>query len=215
MSLIDRILGRDENEPTAAAAQQPRQPPRAPQTADEQAVARYRYLLQTAPPDAIEQAHAEAFGKLSPDQRRLALQQLSQNVPASEQAGATDDPRSLARLATRAEMRQPGFMERTFGGMSLGGGMGMGGGIGMGGLLAGGFLSSLAGGFVGSAIAQSFFDNDGGSTTNNYYGDNGNNEAGADNAGGDAGDTSSFNLDDPGSGDTMADAGGGDFGGDF
>ena len=33
-------------------------------TADEQAIARYRYLLRTAPPEAIEQAHAEAFARL-------------------------------------------------------------------------------------------------------------------------------------------------------
>jgi hypothetical protein len=28
---------------------------------DEQAIARYRYMLKTAPPETIEQAHAEAF----------------------------------------------------------------------------------------------------------------------------------------------------------
>ena len=30
-------------------------------TPDEQAVERYRYLLRTAPPETIEEAHAEAF----------------------------------------------------------------------------------------------------------------------------------------------------------
>jgi hypothetical protein len=30
-----------------------------------------------------------------------------------------DDPQSLARLATRAEVRRPGTMERTFGGMGV------------------------------------------------------------------------------------------------
>jgi hypothetical protein len=37
-------------------------PPDRPQSADEQAIARYRYMLKTAPPETIEQAHAEAFG---------------------------------------------------------------------------------------------------------------------------------------------------------
>ena len=55
---------------------------------------------------------------------------------------------SLARLATRAEVRQPGTMERTFGGM---GGRVMG----MGGMMAGSFLSTIAGVVVGSAIAHS------------------------------------------------------------
>ena len=32
---------------------------------DEQAVERYRYMLRTAPPDTIEQAHEEAFSRLS------------------------------------------------------------------------------------------------------------------------------------------------------
>ncbi len=129
-----------------------------PRSADEQALARYRYMLRTAPPEAIEQAHQEAFAKLTPQQRALALRELAQTVPPHERAGS-DDPRSLARMATRAELRQPGLLERVFGGVGMGGGMGMGG-MGMGGLIAGSLLSSLAGSFIGTAIAQEFFDND-------------------------------------------------------
>lgn len=134
------------------------QRPQRPQNADEQALARYRYMLQTAPPEEIEQAHAEAFAKLTPQQRQMALQQMSQVVPEAEALTLSDDPRTLARAATRAEMRQPGSMERIFGGAnqiggSLGGGM-MGG---MGGMLAGSLLSSIAGSFIGSSIAHSFF----------------------------------------------------------
>src|SRR4029453_19468509 len=44
------------------------------QSADEQAIARYRYMLKTAPPETIEQAHAEAFAQLTPEQRRQGLQ---------------------------------------------------------------------------------------------------------------------------------------------
>src|SRR5918992_5101991 len=102
---------------------------------DEQAIERYRYLLRTAPPETIEQAHAEAFAQLTPEQRRLLLQRLSENAPASERAlveqgGAT--PQALARMATRAEMRQPGAMERMFGGRA--------GGMGLGGVIAGSLL---------------------------------------------------------------------------
>ena len=81
---------------------------------DQRAIERYRYMLRTAPPDDIERAHEEAFEQLSPEQRRTVLQELSAQVPESEVGG--DDPKSLARMATRAEMRQPGTMERTFGG---------------------------------------------------------------------------------------------------
>jgi hypothetical protein len=120
--------------------------------ADAQALERYRYMLRTAPPETIEQAHAEAFARLNDRQRRMVLEQLTQLTPERERRGpVTDDPATLARLATRAELRQPGTMERL-----LGGG-GATGGPGLGGLVAGGFLSSLAGTVIGSMIARQFF----------------------------------------------------------
>ncbi len=193
MGFLDKLFGKEEpqrqpiqntgafgyGQPQQPAyGQQPTygQPQRSarPQNADEQAVARYRYMLQTAPPEDIERAHEESFSRLTPQQRQLLLQQLSQSVPASEAQTLRDDPRSLARATTRAEMRQPGFIERTFGGQNQGmqgqqgygqqmggGGMmgGMGGGMmgGMGGMIAGGLLASMAGSFIGSSIAHSFF----------------------------------------------------------
>src|SRR5262245_58848754 len=86
-----------------------------PQLTDEQAIERYRYMLRTAPPASIEEAHEEAFRRLTPEQRRLALQQLATAATPEERRAASDDPKSLARLATRAEIRQPGVMERLFG----------------------------------------------------------------------------------------------------
>lgn len=123
--------------------------------ADAQAIARYRYMLNTAPPETIEQAHAEAFAKLTPEQRRLVLQKLADAAPASERAlaeqgGAT--PQALARMATRAEIRQPGAMERMFG---------QAGGMSMGGLVAGTLLSTIAGTVIGSMIAREFFSGQG------------------------------------------------------
>jgi hypothetical protein len=175
MGFLDRLLGREEPQRPASrdamgrsvgggynngpaysmpsyggnAAAQPQV-----SLTDQQALARYRYMLQTAPPEAIEEAHTEAFARLTPEQRRLALQQLSQDAPAHERP-QNDDPRSLARAATRAEMRQPGTMERSFGGAGMGGGMG--GGMGMGGMMAGSLLATVAGTFIGSAIAHQFF----------------------------------------------------------
>ena len=201
MGFLRRLFGggRDENQPpmTHGGHGAPRG-----LSQDEQAVERYRYMLRTAPPEAIEEPHAEAFARLTPDQRRLALQQLGQSLPAQERLSG-DDPRSLARMATRAEMRQPGTLERTFGGVSSGGGIGMG----MGGLLAGSLFASLAGSFIGTAIAQEFFDNDtgfDGSDGGGEYGDGGA-EMGGDQTFDSQGDAGS----DFGSGDL----GGGDFGG--
>jgi hypothetical protein len=114
---------------------------------DAQAIERYRYMLRTAPPDAIEAANAEAFARLTPEQRRQVLGQLAEEAPAAERAAvaatAIDDPRALARVATRAELRSPGTVERTL----AGGGMGVGASL----------LSSFAMGFAGSMVAQSVF----------------------------------------------------------
>ncbi|MEA2524970.1 MAG: hypothetical protein QOF73_2197 [Thermomicrobiales bacterium] len=208
MSFLDRLLGR---RPEPRNDWQRRATPRRPtgfaggtpssgQLTDEQAVERYRYLLSTAPPEAIEQAHAEAFAQLTPEQRRLVLEGLSRELPPQERAGS-DDPRSLARMATRAEMRRPGTLERTFGGMNPGGM-----GIGLGGLMAGSFLSSIAGVVIGTAIADAMF-NDGGDDQGNADGSEATDgDQGADtaDAGYDSGD---------GGYDTGGDFGGGDFGG--
>ena len=126
-------------------------------SADEQALARYRYLLRTAPPEALEEAHAEAFAQLTPEQRVRALRELGQELPPAERRAAASndpDPRALARMATRAELRRPGTLERSFSG-----------GGGFGGMLAGSLLGSIAGTVIGSAIAHQFLDGfDGGSS---------------------------------------------------
>jgi hypothetical protein len=186
MGLLSRLFGRDRGQGSPYGpgstdryadrgygyAPQPQRPAASGQTDDERAIERYRYLLRTAPPDQVEAAHAEAFGKLTPEQRRQVLEQLSAAVPAGERPRG-DDPRSLARAATRAEFRQPGFLERTFsgGGGYGGGGYGRGGygggyggggfgggGMGMGSMIGGSLLGTVAGVVVGSAVADALFD---------------------------------------------------------
>ncbi|MCG8347906.1 MAG: hypothetical protein MI924_09025 [Chloroflexales bacterium] len=130
-----------------------------PTLSDEQALQRYRYMLQTAPPETIERAHAEAFAQLTPAQRAQVLQALSAELPPHERQSynpSHDDPQTMARIATRTEMRQPGSVERILGSVpSRSGGMG---GMGMGGLAAGTILGALAAGFVGSMVANAFFE---------------------------------------------------------
>jgi hypothetical protein len=125
MSIVDKLLGRKEATQQQQTRRQVEDQPLTGRSSDEQAVARYRYMLQTAPPETIEQAHTEAFARLTAEQRRLVLEELSADAPEAERAQAKDDPRSLGRMATRAEIRQPGAIERTFG--RMGGGAGMGG----------------------------------------------------------------------------------------
>lgn len=165
---------------------------------DEQALARYRYMLATAPPEEIERAHEEAFAGLTPEQRRQALQALAQHVPPGELRG--DDPASLARAATRAEVRQPGTIERAWGGNA---------GFGLGSW----FMTTLAASFIGTAIAQSFFDNDPGpGAEGSETGDSGDSGSG-ESAEGDASDTADAGFDDGGGDFGGGDFGGGDFGG--
>ena len=122
---------------------------------DEQAIARYRYMLKTAPPETIEQAHAEAFAALTPEQRRKVLQRLRDEMPEPERAAAGttgDSPGSLAQIATRAEIRQPGAIERAFGGFGS-----PGAGPGLGSMVASSLLGSMAGTVLGSMVAQHLF----------------------------------------------------------
>lgn len=192
MSIVDKLLGREEATQQQQTRRQVEDQPLTGRSSDEQAVARYRYMLQTAPPQTVEQAHTEAFARLTAEQRRLVLEELSADAPEAERAQAKDDPRSLARMATRAEIRQPGTIERTFGRM--------GGGAGMGGIMASSFLSSIAGVVVGSAIAQAFFGGAGA-------------EGGDQQDAGEAGDAHQDVG--PDAGDEMAADMDGDIGGDF
>jgi hypothetical protein len=182
---------------------------------DELAIERYRYLLRTAPPEEIERAHAEAFAKLTPEQRRKVIEGLASAAPRSELDAAGDDPARLARVATRTEIRGPGTMERVFGRMPAQGGF-----LGMG--FGGTFLTTLAGAFVGTAIADMLFndygyppDDPASSGSEAYAGQSGDAQSGDQDADGraegygeDAGD-----IGDSVDGGDFADFGGGDFGG--
>ncbi|MDQ4026179.1 MAG: hypothetical protein M3217_11935, partial [Actinomycetota bacterium] len=153
----------------SAASDQPGRNP------DDVAIERYRYLLRTAPPDAVEQAHAEAFAQLTPEQRRRVLSDLGSTVPAGERP-ASDDPQSLARMATRAEMRNPGTLEQTFRGRP---GQGAYQGPGMGAMIGSSLLGTIAGVVIGSAVANALFGPAFGDPSQEFAGDAGQ-EGGAD-----------------------------------
>ena len=209
MGFLDRFLGREPQVRPGRGQQQyapPTTTPAAPSGQgrtgagsgeDERAIARYRYLLRTAPPEALEHVHAEAFARLTPDQRAQLLTELSRDLPPGERPPG-DDAQSLARTATRAELRQPGYLEQTFS-RSRFGGMSMG--MGMGGTILGSMMGTIAGVVVGSAIADAMFDGYGDSpeaqqandtaTTGNDDSSNDGDSAGTDADGTSAGDTGS------------------------
>jgi hypothetical protein len=145
MGIFDRFRSFDESRGRTYEGQ------RTEPSEDEQALARYRYMLKTAPPETIEQAHVEAFARLTPQQRRMVLEQLRAEMPEADGAYATENPQALARLATRAEVRQPGTMERLFSRVPTAPGFG--------GMMAGSLLGSMAGTVLGTMIAQNFLAN--------------------------------------------------------
>ncbi|WP_406832524.1 hypothetical protein ABEG17_06820 [Pedococcus sp. KACC 23699] len=67
----------------------------------------YRYLLRTAPADALEAAHVEALAAL-PDEVRAAVLTTVQEALVAGQRLRPSDIRPLARLVTAGERRAPG-----------------------------------------------------------------------------------------------------------
>lgn len=104
MGLLDRLLGR-RRLPTAA-------PP--PATGAE-AVARWKYLLVTAPPEVLAAAHADGMAALGAESRAEVLRRLRAALSALEPGAVIpSDAPLLLRAAARAERRAPGFLERAF-----------------------------------------------------------------------------------------------------
>jgi hypothetical protein len=182
MGILDRLFGQQPGF-------QSREPQRVPETlSDEQALERYRYLVRTAPPEAVEEAHREAFERLTPEQRRQVLRELNAVTPANERVTdeSRPDPRTLARMATRSELRQPGVLERSLQGPGLGG------------MFGSSLMGSIVGSVLGSAIAHQMF---GGSHPDPGTQD----EATSDAVASDEGEADADDLDDFG-GDDMGDS---------
>lgn len=204
MGFLDRLFGgSDEREARPARPV----PPARQLSDDELAIERYRYLLRTAPPESIEAVHAEAFARLTPDQRAEVYRSLAEQAPPGERI-VSDEPNALARAATRAEMRAPGTMERAFGGANAANGRGNAGGPSMGSMFAGSMLGTIAGVVVGSALAQALLPDGSAFEAGAEGGDTGTD------AGADAGSAEASGAD-AGGYDGGGDFGGVDFGGDF
>lgn len=180
MGFLDRLFGTQEQDDAPATLR------RRPPTEDERAVERYRYLLRTAPPETIEQVHAEAFARLTEAQRAQVYEELSRGSGTGERP-LSSEPATLARAATRKEMRDPGSLERSLAVPSFGA------------MLGSSLLGTVAGYVIGSALVSAFLPWDAGVS-----------DSGADAA---AGDVSTDSGSDVG-GDAFGDFGT-DFGGDF
>ena len=102
MGLLDRL--RRGRKPRPAAT---------PPATGAEAIARWRYLLVTAPPEALASAHLDGLAALDADARPAMLQRMRAALSALEPgAVAPAQPEVLVRAAARAERRAPGFLER-------------------------------------------------------------------------------------------------------
>jgi hypothetical protein len=137
MGFFARLFGSDPVEPVV------QQVHRRPSVEDERAIEQYRYLLRTAPPETIEQAHAEAFTRLTDDQRAQIYEELSRGAGTGERP-LSSEPATLARAAARSEMRIPGALERSLRGSEVGD------------LVVGSLLGVVAGYVTGSALVSAF-----------------------------------------------------------
>ncbi|MFC8501147.1 hypothetical protein ACFUC1_02225 [Pedococcus sp. NPDC057267] len=80
--------------------------------ADDQVVRQYRYLLRTAPVDALEHVLVEALEVIGPDARQVVLT----TVQAHLLTGAhlrSDDITALAHLCAAGERQRPGALTGT------------------------------------------------------------------------------------------------------
>ena len=102
MGLLDRLFGQRRTSGEGAGP-----------VTGEDAVARWRYLVRTAPPEAVVAAHASGVEALEADLRAEVLQRIRSALGALEPGAVVPaDAAVLVRAGARAERRVPGFLER-------------------------------------------------------------------------------------------------------
>lgn len=80
--------------------------------ADDQVVRQYRYLLCTAPGDALEHALVEALEAIGPDARQVVLTTVQVHLLTGAHL-RSDDVTALAHLCAAGERRRPGALTGT------------------------------------------------------------------------------------------------------
>ena len=85
---------------------------------EDQAVRQYRFLLRTAPVDALEAAHAEALPRVSAAARVDLLRTLQETLVAGMRLSPEDHP-AVGHLMTLGERRAPGVLLSAYPAASL------------------------------------------------------------------------------------------------
>lgn len=98
---------------------------------DDEVISNFQAVAGRLSPEEFEDSAAEAYERLSPEERREFAEYLK--AQGGDDFDPTDDPRELARLTSRVQTQQPDGLGGLLGGL---GGL-LGGGGGLGGLLGG------------------------------------------------------------------------------
>ncbi len=114
---------------------------------DEEAYHNYRQVAGRLSPQEYEASAAEAFQRLSPEERRQVAQLLQQRAGGQFGGFQGDDPRELARVTSGYRQQDPGGLASLFGG-------GGGGGGGMGGMLSNSLARAALGGVAAIAMKR-------------------------------------------------------------
>lgn len=94
----------------------------------EEALKNYQAVAGRLSPQELEDSAAEAFERMSPDQRREMAQFLNEHSDVQFDQ-VSDDPRGLAQMTSRVQSQQPDGIAGLLGGMMGGGSGGMLGGL--------------------------------------------------------------------------------------
>ena len=132
---------------------------------DDEVIQNYRSVAGRLSPEEYEEAASEAFGRLSPQERRQ-LAELMQQRSGGRFAVQTDDPRDLARATSRFRQQDSdgGGLASLFGfgggdggkGDLLSAARGGGGGGGMGGMLDSPVAKAALAGVAAMAMKKMF-----------------------------------------------------------
>lgn len=113
----------------------------------QEAFQNYQQVAQAAPPDVLERAAQQTFGRMDPSQRQEFAQLLQQQTGGQMAAGIAQDPRQLASMVTQVHQQQPGGLASLFGG-------GGGGGGGLGGMMGNPLAKVALGGIAAFAMKE-------------------------------------------------------------
>lgn len=101
-----QIFGRNVPQPRSTATTQP--------SPDRSEGEQYELLLNSAPPEVIDEIHQEAFEKLTSDQRVHVFDTMVERAADTSERPVDDTPIALAKAATTISLRGQGRLERAF-----------------------------------------------------------------------------------------------------